>query len=180
VVKIAGNLTAKDWHSLESRIRNDFSNIELWNQALDMFELRLNERYIKPAEEIQNNLSASGEGFAITTLLCSLIEALETFHEGMCYKFEKPRMNTEYGNGKSQLLYVQFLSKRKPFSEVFNEELAKDFYKNVRCSLLHEAMTKNGWKIRINTDVLIEQTAESKVLNRDYMLKYFKKYIFNY
>jgi hypothetical protein len=60
-------------------LRANFSNKELWNNALDVFESRLNGRYIKPAEEIQNNLSVTGEGFAIIAILCSLIEALETF-----------------------------------------------------------------------------------------------------
>ncbi|MES9852798.1 MAG: hypothetical protein ABW170_13340 [Candidatus Thiodiazotropha sp. L084R] len=180
MVDIAGNKTDTDWKLLESQIRNDFNNVDLWNQALDIFELRLNERYINPAEIIQNNLSVTGEGFSIITLLCSLIEALETFHEGKCYKYEKPRTNTEYGNGKSQSLFVKFLTKRQPFSNIFDEELAKDFYKNIRCALLHEAMTKNGWTIRIDTDVLVERIGDGKVLNRFYMLEYFKQYIKGY
>jgi hypothetical protein len=180
VVEIAGKKTDSDWYSLEAKIRKDFSNVELWNEALDIFELRLKERYIKPAEEIENNLSVSGEGFAITALLCSLIEALETFHEGMCYKYEKPRTNTEYGNGKSRSLFVQFLSKRAPFSEIFDVQLAEDFYKNVRCALMHEAMTRNGWTIRIDTNILVEQKAGNKILNRFYLLDYFKTYIGNY
>ena len=180
MVEIAGTKTDADWKSLEKKIKTDFASIKLWNLALDIFELRLNERYIKPAEEIQNNLSVSGEGFAITALLCSLVEALETFYEGKCYKHEKPRTNTEYGNSKSQSFYVQFLSKREPFSNVFDEQLAKDFYKNVRCALLHEAMTRNGWTIRIDTDVLVEQKAGRKILNRYYFLEYLKEYILKY
>ncbi len=140
----------------------------------------MNERYIKPAEEIQNNMNVLGEGFAITALLCSLIEALETFYEGKCFKFDKPRSNTEYGNGNSESIYVEFLSKREPFSEVFNEQLARDFYKNVRCALLHEAMTRGGWSIRIDTAGLVEQKGDSKILNRYYFLQYMKAYIKSY
>jgi len=180
MVEIAGRKTDADWYSLESQIKADFDSVELWNQALDIFEMRMNERYIKPAEEIQNNLSVLGEGFSITALLCSLVEALETFHEGKCYKHDKPRTNHEYGNGNSESIYVQFLSNREPFSNVFDERLARDFYKNVRCALLHEAMTRNGWRIRIDTDVLVEQKEGNKVLNRFYLLEFVKRYIEKY
>ena len=53
-------------------------------------------------------------------------------------------------------MFVNFLSKREPFKQVFNEPLAKEFYKNIRCPLLHEAATRGGWVIRIDTDSLIK------------------------
>ncbi len=110
MVEIAENFSDEDWKSLEQDLRSNFNDEKLWDKALDIFELRLNSRYIQPAENIQNNLSVTGEGFATTAILCSLIEALETFYEGKCYKYEKPRTNTEYGNGKSKALFVSFLS----------------------------------------------------------------------
>ena len=113
-------------------------------------------RYICPAEQIQHNSSIIGEGFSIMAILCTLIEALETFYDGLCYKYDKPRKNYEYGNGKSEKMFVNFLSKREPFKQVFNEPLAKEFYKNIRCPLLHEAATRGGWVIRIDTDSLIK------------------------
>lgn len=182
MIQIAGTKTDVDWRLLESKIIADFSNEALWHNALDFFEVRLNERYINPAKEIQNNLGMSGEGFAITTILCSLVETLETFHEGQCYKSEKPIGTNEYGNGKSESIFISFLSKRSPFSNIFTEPLAKDFYKNVRCALLHEAMTRNGWIIRakINTNELLEQGNGTKILNRLYFLKLTEEYIKQY
>ncbi len=180
MVEISGSKTDDDWFSLESKIKADFDNEVLWNQALDMFEFRLNERYIKPAEVIQNNSSILGEGFSITTLLCSLVEMLETFYEGKCYKYDKPRTNTEYGNGSSKSLYVQFLTSKEPFSEIFDKQLAEDFYSNVRCALLHESMTRNGWLIRIDTNDLIIINNKNKKFNRFYFLDYLKTYIKNY
>ena len=177
MVDIAENFTDKDWAALEKKLRADFGNEELWNSALDIFESRLNERYIRPAEEIQNSLPVKGEGFSITAILCSLIEALETFYSGKCYKYETPRNNNEYGNGKSKSLFVNFLTSKQPFSNIFNENLADDFFKNVRCALLHEAMTRNGWVIRIDNDVLVEQKGSNKILNRFYFLDSIKQYI---
>ena len=180
MVKIAENFTDKDWKSLEQKLRSNFDDKNLWDKALDIFELRLNARYIKPAEDIQRSFSVTGEGFAITAILCSLIEALETFYEGECYKHEKPRTNTEYGNGKSKALFVSFLSTKEPFKSTFNEELAEDFFKNVRCALLHEAMTRNGWIIRINTAALVIQIDNKKVLNRFHFLDNLKTYMKDY
>lgn len=180
MVEIAENFTDEDWGRLEKKLRADFANENLWQRALDVFESRLNDRYIKPAEEIQNSSNVTGEGFSITAILCSLIEALETFYEGKCYKYEKPRTNNEYGNGNSKSLFVSFLSTKEPFSNTFSEDLAVDFFKNVRCALLHEAMTRNGWTIRIDTDALVEQKGNGKVLNRFYFLENLKIYIKNY
>ena len=180
MIEIAKNFTDYDWKNLEKELRADFGNREIWGKALDVFESRLNERYIKPAENIQNNLSVTGEGFSITAILCSLIEALETFYEGKCYKYEKPRTNREYGNGNSKSLFVSFLSTKEPFNTTFTVDLAEDFFKNVRCALLHEAMTRNNWTIRIDTDVLIEQKESGKVLNRFYFLESLKEYIKTY
>lgn len=178
--QIANNFTVKDWRELESEIVADFNNEQLWKQALDIFESRINERYIIPAKTIQDNLSVSGEGFSITIILCSLVEALQSFNQGICYKNEKPRTNTEYGNGKSKKLFINFLTKNKPFSVFFDHDLADDFYKNVRCSLVHEAMTRNGWKIRINTNMLVVTEGEIKIFNRFYFLELMIEYIKEY
>lgn len=177
MVEIAEKFTEGDWRRLEKELRAEFGRDDLWNRALDVFESRLNERYIKPSEEIQNALSVAGEGFAITAILCSLIEALETFYEGKCYKYEKPRTNAEYGNGNSKNLFVSFLSTKEPFKHTFSEDLAEDFFRNVRCALLHEAMTRNGWVIRIDTDALVKQDGSVKVLNRCHFLEHIKEYI---
>lgn len=182
MIEIAYKFTDEDWSRLEKKMDKDFDNEELWSEALDIFESRLSERYIKPAEVIQSNLCATGEGFAIIAVLCSLIETLETFYQGKCYTPGKLTDNTQYGNGKSQSLFVDFLSTKEPFKSTFSGELATDFYKNVRCSILHEAMTRNGWVIRTNTNRLVkrEEGCKIKILNRRYFLKDLKIYVTKY
>lgn len=179
-VKIAGNKTTGYWRKLEQQISGDFSSDSLWNKALDIFEERLNERYIRPAEIIQRHSHIVGEGFSIVTILCALIETLETFYVGQCYKHDQPRNDYEYGNGRSESIYLSFLTKREPFCGVFNETLARDFYKNVRCALLHEAMTRNRWVIRISSRGLVERVGTTKILNRTIFLGDIKSYIESY
>ena len=36
-------------------------------------------------------------------------------------------------------LFTTFLTEREPFKREFNKKIASDFYRNVRCALLHEA-----------------------------------------
>ncbi len=180
MIKIAGNFTDKDWDALESQLKLDFTNDVLWNKALDFFESRIRERYIKPAEKIQHSLTAEGEGFAITVIICSLIEALETFYKGKCYKHTNPLSQYEYGGGNSKLFFVEFLSTKKPFCDTFDANLAEDFFINVRCALLHEAMTRNGWVIRVGTGILVEKEGRKKILNRSLFLDYLREYIKSY
>lgn len=182
MTQIAKNFTNEQWLSLEEKIREDFSNKELWTEAFGVFESRLNERYLTPARIIEKNNSFSGAGFAIATILCSLIEALETFYEGVCYKHNNPnRDNYEYGIGESKRLFTNFLCTKEPFNSLFTTELADDFYSNVRCALLHEAMTRNRWVIKVDTNTLINNTeGKSKILNRRIFLESIKSYIQNY
>lgn len=54
------------------------------------------------------------------------------------------------------------------------------FAANVRCALLHEAMTRNGWMIRISSEGLVEEKDGKKYFNRDNFLREIKSYIKEY
>jgi len=57
-----------------------------------------------------------------------------------------PGAPDEYSNSSD--IFVSFLVNRTPFKEDFTTvDYARDFYEGVRCGLLHEARTKNGWTI---------------------------------
>jgi hypothetical protein len=57
---------------------------------------------------------------------------------------------------------------RAPFNAEFNAATAHDFYEGVRCGLLHEARTKNGWVIWAkHGGRIIDVTGASKILYRD-------------
>jgi len=45
-------------------------------------------------------------------------------------------------------IFESFLVQRTPFDREFTPQLAHDFYVSVRCGVLHEARTKNGWTIQ--------------------------------
>lgn len=181
--KIAGALTVADWQKLSVALRGDMGNAILWEQAFRYFEERLKTRYLNPIEHIEQQSNIEGEGFAIAAIICSTIEALESFYQGKSYrratKSAPLDQNTEYF--KSQPIFESFLKNREPFKNHFSTPgLATEFYENVRCAILHEAATRGGWKIRINTNSLIEQQGGQWILNRALFVQAVKEYMENY
>ena len=182
-MKIAGTLTISDWLSLEEKIKNSPDEEALWKEAFEFYEKRITTRYINPIEVIQKSSDVQGEGFAICAILCSLVEALESFYQGKTYRKGTKKQpldeNTEYF--KSQPIFVSFLTKRAPFNKYFSENnLASDFYDNFRCSILHEAATRNGWVIRIGKNDLLTKEDEKLIIDRDIFLNSIKEFMRSY
>ncbi|ODB33957.1 hypothetical protein BB427_20340 [Pseudoalteromonas sp. BMB] len=136
----------------------------------DFFYGRLESRYLTPIKSLQKG-SCLGEGFSISAIHCSIIEFLESTYEGINYKWvRKDSELGKYEYKSSKKCFINFLTQRYPFSIVFNEEIASDFYSSVRCGLLHEASTKNGWKVLASshsgTEIVCAET--KKVFRNDF------------
>jgi len=187
--RIAGNKTVGDWKDIRNQIRNNPNSLDLWNKAFDFFQARLETRYFKPIRDIKNNDAYNGEGFAIVTILCSLIEFLETTWNGEVYRYHKDKKQLrqhEYRESKQK--FLSFLVTKPPFNKVFkSENLAFDFYKNVRCGLLHEASTKGDWTIRADNETEFYELRDGeKVIDREIFeerireyLEFYKKQLLN-
>ncbi len=146
--------TIETWPAVRPQLV-DNPGEELWRKAFeDFFLCRLESRYFRPIEILKTQDRFVGEGFSIMTLLCSLVEFLESTWQGKNFRYisRKERKNGvrpgKFEYSDSSDIFVTFLCERAPFSEQFNVTLAREFYRSVRCGLLHEAQTKNGWKIR--------------------------------
>jgi hypothetical protein len=181
--KIAGDWTIDDWQRLKASLENDFHNDQLWNKAYTFFEKRIGSRYLIPIEIIEQNSNKKGEGFAISAIICSLIEALETFRQGRVWR--QPSKGNPLDETKeyfgSRPIFENFLKNHEPFKGHFSEQnLAREFYQNFRCALLHEAATRNGWRIRTDTDSLVERCNGTVVLNRILFVKAIRKYMAGY
>jgi len=182
-IKIAGDYTTGEWLELKTSLEMDIENEKLWEKAFEYFDKRVRSRYLQPIKAIENNSNIEGEGFSITAILCSLIEALEAFYQGKTYRRATKKKpidpDTEYF--KSQPLFESFLTKREPFKQHFSQDdLAKEFYENVRCAVLHEAATRNGWKVRIDTEMLVEKQENQCVVNRAVFVQAIEEYIERY
>lgn len=92
---------------------------------------RFEERYIIPIKVLHPDQK---HGFSIMAISCLMIESLQSFKSGY-----------ENTKSKSQETFVQFLSS-EPLFEKF-KGFEKDFYINIRCGILHQSETINGWKV---------------------------------
>jgi hypothetical protein len=168
---IAGQKKVSDWLLVRNDL-DDFTNTILWTAVFnDYFQTRLKDRYLGPINSIKKNDSYGGEGFSIMTIICSLVEFLETTYKGLNYRYvkkgEPPLGQFEYSI--SGQIFLDFLTLREPFRNHFDALLADGFYSSVRCGLLHEARTNGKWTIwgKSSTQLLIETTLTETIVYRD-------------
>lgn len=169
VTYIAGWKTIDDWTSFRQTLVPG-SGPELWQTAFtEYFCERLASRYLEPISVLQANGTFQGEGFSIVAIQCSLIEFLESTVQGLSYRHRRrndsPLGPDEYSDSGD--IFVQFLINRQPFATDFNRDTARDFYESVRCGLLHEARTKNGWTIWAKSPVGAVANTVAKVIYRN-------------
>lgn len=182
--KIAGRKTVGDWLQLKTELIA-VENKDAWDVAFhEFFKGRLDDRYLKPIKSIQDSGSFEGEGFAILAIICSLIEFLESTLVGKNYRFRRkgdPKL-TDFEYGGSAEIFCNFLTKRIPFKNHFDSELANEFYEKVRCGLLHEARTKGKWTIiaRHSNEILVEKLKDETRIYRDNFLDGLNLYIEKY
>lgn len=166
---IAGSKTTDDWTAFKPKLAPG-GDPAAWETAFtDYFHGRLSARYLDPVKVLQDNGTFQGEGFSIAAIQCSLIEFLESTVQGKSYRLLRggpPLGPHEYS--RSGDMFESFLVNRAPFNAEFNAATAHDFYEGVRCGLLHEARTKNGWVIWAeHGSRIIDVTGAQKVLYRD-------------
>ena len=150
---------------LSSTIDTDtLTNLIKENNQIEIADFvynRFNERYIMPI----NNLNPDEKhGFSIMAVSCLMIESLESFKLG--YKDTK-RISKE--------TFIRFLSEEPEFKEFSGYE--ESFYTNVRCGILHQSETINGWKI-IRKGVLFD--SKTKTINATKFLTKLEKTLNEY
>ena len=191
-MQIAGKKTTGDWIKLvgtREKYLIDCNRAEkwVWEEVYKFFEERINTRYINPINTLLNMKQNAGEGFAIVNLQCSLIETIESFINGWIYHNDnkseikngwytriiqessraKKHMNPDE-NLTNEDIFISFFKNRDPF--IKHNIDGSDFYKSVRCGLLHETQTKNNWKIKfdtLKTGLSYGENEEEKIIFRE-------------
>ena len=111
------------------------------HKIIEFVKQRFTERYIEPmrVEKEKKN------GFTIMAVSCLMIESLESFYQGWADS-----------NRKSQLAFCNFFDRNENFLP-FNG-YSEEFYKCVRCGILHQGETTKGWHIRRDGAVFQKST----------------------
>ncbi|WP_217574772.1 hypothetical protein [Mesorhizobium sp. GbtcB19] len=167
----------KDWPQIATILQASPTTAD-WHAAFGVcLSDRIEKRYLVPIRALQNG-PFQGEGFTILTIQCALIEFLAALKKG--WNFRQGAhwgVNNEYGS--SRQLYKGFLTSEAPFSSIVTSDAeAEVFYTDIRCALVHEAQTKNGWKVRVTGARAIDfgQT----YVNRDLLLKLVEQWVQSY
>jgi hypothetical protein len=95
---------------------------------------RLYRRYVVPMQNISPSFKS---GFLIMASSCLLIEAFQAFREGLEYTKER---------GAGEERFLKFFNEIDGFQSLAPH--AHDFYVNIRCGILHQAETYQGWRVR--------------------------------
>lgn len=105
---------------------------------------RFEERYLDP---IGAN-SRTKHGFTIMAVSCLMVESLESFRRGWGTT-----------NRKSEEAFRSFFSHWDAFSEF--RPVSEEFYKHIRCGILHQAETTGGWRIIRTGPIRFETTVNA-------------------
>lgn len=141
----------KNWMTLKDN--------ESKEQIINLIDHRFKNRYIKHVKEIES-------GFLKMAISCLMIETLESFKKGK---------NDTIGKG--QEFFEDFFHTEEDNFPGF-KDIHQDFYKNIRCGILHQAETKNAWRIWLEGSLL---NKTHKIINaNEFVLaleKSFEKYL---
>ncbi|WP_064707253.1 hypothetical protein [Rhizobium bangladeshense] len=173
---LAPRRTANDWERVSSQlvIGGDASP---WADVFQEFFFdRLESRYLKPIRLLQNEGSWEGEGFTIVSIQCAMLEFLAACRGGLIYRHRNPQPPFEYS--ASGDLFASFLAETAPFNALFTRDNAVEFYRQVRCALLHEARTKSGWIIQASGRIGVD--CARKIVYRNTFQTHITDYIDGY
>lgn len=141
---------------------------------------RYYERFFEPLKVLRNSLgNEQGHGFAIMALCCLLIETLQSYRDGLAStnRGELSRLAqysppprfaihpSEWPKSGEEVFERYFATNSTLFPNVDGRE----FYRNIRNGLLHQAQTKDGWLIKVRQEKLCD--ASKKIIDRDEFAK---------
>src|SRR6266446_3759108 len=165
-MKIAPGVDSSEWQSLKL----DDPHSPDWSRAISILRERIYGRYFDPVDhliEVEQQKPAVKRrfGFAIVAIDCLLIETFGAFVEGL-----------ETTDGKSKATFCKFLTTRPKFNAAFTEDLAKQFYEEFRCGILHQAEVGGASKVwsvgdfvrRDGAMVIVNRTEFHKRLKEDF------------
>ncbi len=130
------------------------------NKMIEFIDHRFTNRYLKHLEKIDS-------GFLIMAICCLTIEALESFIQG--------RENTKQTGAGLKVFKAFFRREKVNFPGFIN--IAKTFYSDVRCGILHQAETTEAWRIRRDGELLNEA---ERCINSKEFVKALKNSLANY
>ncbi|HEY3456485.1 MAG TPA: gamma-glutamylcyclotransferase family protein [Bryobacteraceae bacterium] len=160
--ELASNFTVARYSELRPRLTGAAPDNEAWREVIGAMRRRIQERFLTPIQELARYDEQAAlpfrPGFAILALDCLLIDTIQSFREG--------RVST--GDVSSARSFKNFL--RAPSFSDFKDKDRDAFFKYVRNAILHNGETRKNWKIRIDTDRMLERgpATDTRTINRQH------------
>jgi len=107
----------------------------------DLIRKRFVERYLNPILD-----NPERHGFAMLAICCLMVETLESFRQGWEDTSER---------GRSEAAFCSFFQAHNEFRDL--RPVAHDFYRAVRCGILHQAETTQKWRVDREPGLVVEQ-----------------------
>jgi hypothetical protein len=117
----------------------------------DAIHQRFRERYLDP---ITDPPADQRHGFAMMAVACLMIEALQSFRRGWPDTSQR---------GQSEHAFCAFFDEQDLFAPFRGH--SRDFYRGVRCAILHQAETSHGWRIRRDQTQLLTVTSAGRIID---------------
>lgn len=137
-ILISNNHNRFDYRRLCLRTNSDRN---AWNKAINIFKERIYGRFINQIKLLNKN--AEQNGFASMALCCLLID--------MMYKFEHGSNANNYNEVKYEEMLMTHMN------DVFiSLDVAKAFYKGIRCGILHSGEKQNGCMLSVTCNHIIK------------------------
>jgi hypothetical protein len=184
-VKVAPNFTVGDWKNLRKKLK--FQEDIGWDVAFQLFQDRIDSRFLDPIEKIKHDGKNKGEGFSISLISVVLLEFIAAFELGKIYTTNRENLCPNEYSASAKLL-KSFFSQSSVFNSRIKGSNDRDsFYKNIRCGLVHEARTKGsdiiisqGSNKNTRPDLIYFKVDGEYRLNRDLLLQSIKEHIVSY
>jgi cation transport regulator ChaC len=148
--------------TLRPQLTDTEPNTGAWREVIDAMRRRIQERFLIPIQELarfdEHDKLPYRPGFAILALDCLLIDTIQSFREG--------RVST--GDVSPAHSFKTFLSAPR-FSD-FTKNERGEFFQYVRNAILHNGETRKDWKIRIDTQRMLERddATKTRTINRQH------------
>ena len=168
-----------EWTKIREKLNKNYKYDDTWKEAINLFEKRLKHTFFDPIQLVIDNKRRKGEGFTIVSVQCALIEMLSAFRQGKNFNHKMQRNSQNYEYKKSEEMFTCLLLEAPIFQDIFwqldtknqrkiNQPYnASDFYKNVRCGLMHEGRTKRNWHIDTEPNGILVKSEKRFIVTKN-------------
>jgi hypothetical protein len=175
-----------DWTKIREKLSTTYKYDKTWEEAILLFDKRLKRKFFDPVQLIIDQRTLKGEGFTIVTVQCALIEMFAAFRLGRIFNHNKTSDSPKYEYNESQKMFISLLRSASIFKDNFWElnqrgnvvidkpYNSKDFYKNVRCGLMHEARTKENWHITATPETISVKSETKFITTSENKIKIYR------